>query len=243
MTPQQITEKFIEQKLYESPVKWISASKRIYGECEVAEKKAELSVKTDRELTRDWTNLDRDRGDYLQQIKKKIHTFKVQLDAIKTKIHDKPTSQYDKPLPDNLESILDNYESKVAAFKLQMKTEFDQLEQNEEILLNDILRVDRMITAIQEDELQFLSPEKENKLMKARLAQQQQQQQRMEEDMEHKAAIGELDREVSQDNLSICVYSYSFFSSWLHLEDLVVGILVIMMLSYESGMVSLGQMN
>jgi hypothetical protein len=195
MTPQQIQEKFVEQRLYESPIKWISASKRMTGDWEIAERKVELAVKSDRDLTRDWTNQDRERQDYLQQVKKKIHTFKVSLDSIRNKLTDRPGT-YDKPVPDNLENLLENFESKVAAFKLNMKTEFDQLEQSEEFLMRDILRVDQLIQNITEDEHHTISPEKESKLMKTKLQQQQKQQQQFEEDLEHKAAIGEVDREV-----------------------------------------------
>eukprot|EP00599_Poterioochromonas_sp_BG-1_P006502 CAMPEP_0173149936 /NCGR_PEP_ID=MMETSP1105-20130129/10638_1 /TAXON_ID=2985 /ORGANISM="Ochromonas sp., Strain BG-1" /LENGTH=578 /DNA_ID=CAMNT_0014064929 /DNA_START=42 /DNA_END=1778 /DNA_ORIENTATION=- len=199
MTPQEITERIMEQKQFESPVKWISASKRIYGESEIAEKKAELSVKNDRELLRDWTNLDRERNDYLTTIKKKINTFKVGLDHIRNKLHDKPLF-YDKPTQDNLEQLLENYENKIASFKLVMKNEFDQLENSEELLLKDIYRVDQLILSIEEEEKelkdnnQLLSPES-NRLKV--LQQQQQNQQRLEEDMEFKAAVGEADRELA----------------------------------------------
>jgi chromosome segregation ATPase len=242
MTPQQIQEKFVEQRLYESPIKWISASKRMTGDWEIAERKAELAVKSDRDLTREWTNQDRERQDYLQQVKKKIHTFKVSLDSIRNKLSDRPGT-YDKPAPDNLENLLENFESKVAAFKLNMKTEFDQLEQSEEFLMRDIMRVDQLIQNITEDEHHTISPEKESKLMKTKLQQQQKQQQQFEEDMEHKAAIGEVDREVRKPTLkrvipNLISFHFSFENSWQSWVDTVVGTLVTTMPSCVSGMVS-----
>ena len=195
MTPQEITERLMEQKMYESPIKWISASKRIVGEGDIAQKKAELAVKMDRELLRDWTNFDRDRNDYLQLVKKKIKSFKVSLDGIRNKLTDKPQF-YDKPVQDNLEQLLENFESKIAAFKLNMKTEFDQLETNEATLLRDIYRVDQMISQIEEEETHHsnapMSPERDA----AYRLRMQQNQQRLEEDREHKAAVGEIDRQV-----------------------------------------------
>jgi hypothetical protein len=213
MSPQQINERLLEQKLYESPIKWMSASKRIHGERDIAEKKAELCVKNDRDLIRDWNISERERGDYLTNIKKKIHTFKVSLDAIKSRVTDKPINPYEKSHHqqtkenENLELLLETFESKVASFKLLMKTEFDSLEQNEELLIRDINRVDHMISNIITEEsassfsshghgngglahMNNDSSSIDNRVNKLKLQQQQQ------EDMEHKAAIGEIDREL-----------------------------------------------
>ena len=190
--------------LFESPAKWMTASKRIYGEYEVSEKKAGQCVLRDRDFTREFHTIERERNEYFLQVRKKLTSFKQILDEIQRKLTDKPT-QYDKPIPDNFEFLLENFEKKISTFKFNMKHDFDLLEENEIFLEKDIERVNNMINMTLSEDPLFSSPEKlaaggavnhNPQFAHMNRLKDIERQQRLQEDMEHKAAVGEIDREV-----------------------------------------------
>lgn len=173
-----------------NPAQWISSSKRIHGEKEAMEKKLQPK---DPELLREWNSLDKGYQENFQQVKKKVQWFKVLLDKIQVKLSDK-IGFHDHHAKEVLQNMLETFESKLAAFKLTMRTDYDRLEENEQMLSHELHMLNENISMNMLNDNLPPSP-RESPGEKA--VRQKQNQQRLQEEVEQKAAIGEIDRELT----------------------------------------------
>ncbi len=191
-----------------SPAKWVIAAKRSYAEYDVAEKILSQSQLKDKDLKREWEIIERERVDSQNQVIRRLQIFKNLVDQIKMKITDQPLP-YDKPSKETLASLLEQFEGKLANFKLNMRMEFDKFEEEEQTLTHEVTRVDALVESILAEEMQHLlvGGEVMNPAAVPNKDKWKQQKQRQQEDLEHKAAIGEIDKEVNF-NFSFC-FSFS----------------------------------
>lgn len=173
-----------------NPAQWIASSKRIHGEKETLEKKLQPK---DPELLREWTGLDKGFQENLQIVKKKIQWFKALLDKIQIKLNDK-LGFHDQHAKELLQSMLETFESKLASFKLSMRTDYDRLEESEQMLSHELHMLNENISLNMMNDNLAASP-RETPAEKA--VRQKQTQQRLQEEVEQKAAIGEIDRELT----------------------------------------------
>lgn len=201
-----------EKRKYEcmNPQQWAASAKRLINERDTIEKKI---LHKDTELIRDWNAYDKGRQENLTITSKKIKWFKFHLDKILVRLHDQLNNggmlgeYYDQvAAKENLQEMLENFESKLSSFKGMMRAEFDVLDEQERRLTEEIVQLHNKIIenpvldAMPQDvgHVHTTHGEHQAELLKKTQQQlKQQQQQRMQEDVEHKAAIGEIDRELA----------------------------------------------
>jgi hypothetical protein len=200
-----------EKRKYEcmNPQQWAASAKRLINERDTIEKKI---LHKDMELIREWNNLDKGRQENMAATSKKIKWFKFHLDKILVRLHDQLNNggvlgeYYDQnAAKENLQEMLESFESKLSAFKEKMRMEFDELDREERQLTTDIVglhnKIENPVSDTQPDDVGHVHishGEHQAELLKKTQQQiRQQQQQRMQEDVEHKAAIGEIDRELA----------------------------------------------
>lgn len=196
----------------ETPIKWISTTKRLYNEAEALEKKQQTYLHASHEVDtlRDLKLMNRERADYTNGVRKKVEYFQSLLLKIDLRLNDAKggnnhnfgnnaiSANMDRQVREALQILLETFESRLSSFKLYMRTEFDQLEALEGELSSEISQIDRLIDEIQHEEaVEFKGPEEaaiKSKQDRERL--EQDHKQRLQQDMEHKATVGEIDREV-----------------------------------------------
>lgn len=185
-----------------SPAKWIIAAKRSFTEFDVAEKSLSQYQLKDKDLKREWTLMERERNENQSQVAKRLQLFKTLVDQIKIKITENNTSN-DKRAKDNLANLLEQFESRLAKFKLAMRMEFDKYENEERLLSTEVGRIETLIEGILSEDMNNLAiaaPSPASNKEKWN-----QQKQRHQEDVEHQAAIGEIDREVFYIMFYVCL--------------------------------------
>ena len=201
-----------EKRKYEcmNPQQWAASAKRLVNERDTIEKKIQPK---DMSLVAQWNALDKGRQDNLELTSKKIKWFKFHLDKILVRLHDQLNNggmlgeYYDQAAAkENLQEMLENFESKLSSFKASMRTEFDRLDEQERTLTDEIVQIQCDIIDNPFDDVlptdcghvHTTHGEHQAELLKKTQQQiKQQQQQRMQEDVEHKAAIGEIDRDLA----------------------------------------------
>lgn len=193
----------------ETPVKWIATAKRLYNEGDGLERKQQAYLKQEGDTLRDLKNLNRERNDYTQGVKKKVGYFQGLLMKIHLRLNEAAANQQnnnaaiaanmDRQSREALQLLLESFESRLSSFKLTMRTEFDQLEAFEAELVDEIRQVDQLIEEIQNEEsTSFKAVDEVNTRDREKM--EQERKQRLEFDMQHKAAVGEIDREVCGRN-------------------------------------------
>lgn len=198
--------------MMETPIKWISTTKRLANEAEGLEKKqqAYLHASHEVETLRDLKLMNRERLDYTNGVRKKVEYFQGLLMKIHLRLNDAKggtnhnignaaiSANMDRQAREALQNLLEAFESRLSSFKLAMRTEFDQLEALEGELTSEIQQIDRLIEEIQHEEaVEFKGPEEAAiKAKQDRDRTEHEHKQRLQQDMEHKAAVGEIDREV-----------------------------------------------
>lgn len=201
--------KLIKVPAMETPVKWIATAKRLYNEGDGLERKQQAYLKQEGDTLRDLKNLNRERNDYTQGVKKKVGYFQGLLMKIHLRLNEAAANQQnnnaaiaanmDRQSREALQLLLESFESRLSSFKLTMRTEFDQLEAFEAELVDEIRQVDQLIEEIQNEEsTSFKAVDEVNTRDREKM--EQERKQRLEFDMQHKAAVGEIDREVCGRN-------------------------------------------
>jgi hypothetical protein len=201
--------------MVETPIKWIATTKRLNTEVDSLERKQQNCLTTlhETESMRELKLMNRERYDYLDHIKKKVEYFQDFMVRIHAKLQElsdpnhatSKSSSYtfskalvDRQHKDTLQSLLESFESRLSAFKLTMRTEFDHLETLEDELTFDLQQVDSVIQEIESEEESNENDGREKLQMVEELKEEKKrrEQERLDQDMQHKAAIGEIDREV-----------------------------------------------
>eukprot|EP01039_Chlorochromonas_danica_P006426 gene6426-7085_t len=185
----------------EMVVKWTSGGKRLHAEVDGAERKVRSIVTREPDIARDSQSLEKARGDHRSHIIKQVYWFRNALDQVKVKLEERAVGGYhEKQAKVALQHLLENFENRLSSFKLSMRGEFDRLEVEEAVLTREIEGLDLLCyeedagptmedgNEDREEAEAEAAVEKANK-MKAAL--------RVEEDLAHKAAIGEVERELA----------------------------------------------
>lgn len=195
-------------------MKWISTTKRLLNEADGLEKKQQAYLNSSHEVDtlRELKLMNRERADYTNNVRKKVEYFQSLLLKIHLRLNDAKGGQnhlagnsaisanMDRQAREVLQNLLETFESRISSFKLTMRTEFDQLEALENELSSEIQQIDRLIDEIQHEEaVEFKGPEEAAiKAKQDRERIEQENKVRLQQDMEHKAAVGEIDRELAR---------------------------------------------
>lgn len=114
---------------------WVANAKRIAIEAEALERKTGIGSKSD-EMKHEATELTKQRSESKLATSKRVHGIRLVLTDIQNKIHT-GTWQNNSALRNHLET----FESKLTAFKLLMRSEYDALEDTGNQLDSDISKL------------------------------------------------------------------------------------------------------
>ena len=165
---------------------WLANNKRLYVESELLEKNYKIPSDICDLLKPELNIITSNRIDHRQLVIKRLGSFKIMLQAIQSKVRNENITMNKKVLQDQLES----FENKLTAFKILMKAEFDSFE--EKVVAYDA-EIHSLSTTMETwdydndggNSVSDVGPETIK-----RLGDMQQQ------DIERKAAIGAVDRQV-----------------------------------------------
>lgn len=175
-------------------IKWVSTGKRLNAETDGAEKKIVSFIPKELEVAREHQQLEKHRGEHKAHIIKQVAWFRNTLDTIQMKLDEK-VSYNERQTKVLLQQMLENFEGRLSSFKLVMRGEFDRLEDEERTLTMEIAHLEQNLMAYTSSaHIPEVNDEEEEK---KRDMQVQKNQQRLSDDVAHKAAIGEVDRELA----------------------------------------------
>jgi hypothetical protein len=164
---------------------WISAYKRNISEVETTERKIFSSIK-DEEIQNYLFELNRNRNESKNQTIKRVEGLRAIYYDIISKLQE-------SHLPvdhQNFQLYLESFETKLSAFKLSMRNEFDIFEETETNLTDDINQFNSYV----ETWSNVSEISKINEVKSA--AQKKRLQERQIRDLERKAIIGGMDKKV-----------------------------------------------
>lgn len=118
-----------------SKAAWIANAKRIAIEAEALERKTGTGSKSE-EMKHEAAEFTKQRNEAKLATSKRVHSIRLVLSDIQNKIQT-GTWQNNSVLRNHLE----NFESKLTAFKLLMRSEYDTLEETSHVLESDIERL------------------------------------------------------------------------------------------------------
>lgn len=163
---------------------WLAHTKRLTVESELLEKNYKLPSDIS-ELIRPELNLmHSSRIDHKQLVIKRLAGFKSMLQSIQSKVRNESILMNKKVLQEQLES----FETKLTAFKILMKSEFDSFEDNAVIYESDIESLAANLEAWDlpdGDRGNEVGPETTKRINDIQ-----------QQDIERKATIGAIDRQV-----------------------------------------------
>lgn len=162
---------------------WIANSKRLALEADALERKS--TVRMD-ELKHEAVDLQRARNDSKQDTIKRVHGIRLALSDIQNRIK---TNSWQSS--NALKHQLETFESKLTAFKLLMRSQYDSLDQSCLTVENEINQLnsdmDSWDRALDDPEVSSVAdPEAQKRI-----------QQRGQQDLQRRAFIGAIDRKVS----------------------------------------------
>jgi hypothetical protein len=164
---------------------WLANAKRMALEADALEKKAGLSVRAE-ELKHEIMDMGRSRNEAKLETVKRVHGIRVVLTDIQSKI--KANSwQSSNALKHQLES----FESKLSAFKLVMRSQYDSLDETATALEGDIAKITDDMDSWESDmyDVELASTAADPHAQK-RISE------RNKQDLERRAFIGAIDRKV-----------------------------------------------
>jgi hypothetical protein len=173
------------------PAQWLAANKRLTNERELAEK----SLAKDADLFREWTVLERARQEVIAETVKRVRWFKANAAKISARLHDQSNANPLAGSKESLQQLLETFESKLTAFKLNMRTEFDELQEQESCWSSDLSTVSAQIESFSDQGKQVVDVEAAKRVREQQ--QRQEHQVRAQEELAQKAVIGEVDRELA----------------------------------------------
>eukprot|EP01031_Cornospumella_fuschlensis_P029120 gene29120-35146_t len=175
-------------------IKWVSTGKRLNAETDGAEKKIVSFIPKELEIAREHQQLEKQRSEHKAHIIKQVAWFRNTLDSIQMKLDEK-ASYNERQAKMLLQQLLENFEGRLSSFKLVMRGEFDRLEDEERMLTMEIAHLEQNLAAYTSSaHIPEVNEEEEEK---KREIQVQKNQQRLNDDVAHKAAIGEVDRDLA----------------------------------------------
>lgn len=186
----------------ETTAKWISASKRLHADIELAERK--MPFTNDIEAMKEWQSHKRNFAEFSDGIAKKLEWFSNTLRKIEMKIEVTLKNNASKintsDKIETLPSLLELFESRLTNFKGTMKEDYNKIDQLDVKYSKDIEEFVKFVNDMKESE------EKEKEEEHARIEKEKAEQflliskKRREEEFKYKKIVGEIDRDVSYYN-------------------------------------------
>lgn len=172
-----------------SKAAWIANAKRIAIESEALERKTGTGAKSD-ELKHEATELTKQRNESKLATSKRVHGIRLVLSDIQNKIQT-GTWQNNSVLRNHLET----FESKLTAFKLLMRSEYDTLEETGHSLEADIENLTSQFDSWDHPDNDYDSRAKDPS---ADADTQKRITERNKVDLERRAYVGAIDRKVTR---------------------------------------------
>jgi hypothetical protein len=190
-----------------SKAAWIANAKRIAIEAEALERKTGTGSKSE-EMKHEAAEFTKLRNESKLATSKRVHGIRLVLSDIQNKIQT-GTWQNNTVLRNHLET----FESKLTAFKLLMRSEYDTLEETGRVLESDIERLTSEFDSWDHPDHEYEQGAKDSV---ADAEAQKRISERNRVDLERRAYIGAVDRRVSKfalpffspENTLLLVYSY-----------------------------------
>lgn len=170
-----------------SRMAWIAAYKRNTVDADTVERKLLTMIKDEDEVLREWHELKRNRDLAKSQMVKRVEGLRTVYYEIIDRLH-KETLTIEQQ---SFQQYLESFESKLTAFKLSMRDEFDALEEGEMATTEELLILNTQIEewVNQHDHIRI-------KESQAYAEQKRKNEERKAKDLERKAIIGAMDRKV-----------------------------------------------
>lgn len=177
-----------------------------------------LSNSQEPETLRELKGILKEREDFVQGIRKRVDYFQGLLVKIHFKLGDAVNHSLNNPYQnwskaqtvngildrqtrDSLQQLLEAFESRLSNFRLTMRTDFDRLENAEQELTAELSRVDELVEEIEMECIgrsEDVNAVGERERKQSNVSSAKEKQDRLEQEMQHKAAIGEIDRELAR---------------------------------------------
>lgn len=207
-----------------SRMAWIAAYKRNTVDSDTVERKLLTMIKDEDELLREYHELKRGRDLSKAQMVKRVESLRTVYYEIIDRLH-KQTLTIEQQ---SFQQYLESFESKLTAFKLSMRDEFDALEESEIQITEELAGLNAEIEewVNQHDHIRI-------KESQAYAEQKRKNEERKAKDLERKAIIGAMDRKVCTLPMLSCLFIACF--SWRQLVEPELGTLVTMIRSFVFG--------